>query len=153
MKKTFTIKRETEKKLNLQNSKVSWRKIETIDKKIYCLQLTRLGQRKRLSSIRSQQSFKDEVKLNPIEIKNENDKIQNIFEKFKKNSVEFNLEGLLLSSLVKNDAQKIFLTTSGLFAAKYSLINRILYETIGVINLNEIKKLDSDKKIINMGKC
>ena len=91
MKKTFTIKRETEKKLNLQNSKVSWRKIETIDKKIYCLQLTRLGQRKRLSSIRSQQSFKDEVKINSIETKNENDKIQNIFEKFK-NSVEFNVE-------------------------------------------------------------
>ena len=49
------------------------------------------------------------------------------------------LKGLLLSSMVKNDAQKIFLTTSRLFAAKYSLINRMLFEAIGVINLNEIK--------------
>ena len=35
--------------------------------------------------------------------------------------------------------QKIFLTTSGLFDAKYSLINGMLYQRISVINLNEIK--------------
>ena len=56
------------------------------------------------------------------------------------------LKGLLLSSLVKNDAQKIFLTTSRLFAAKYSLINRMLFEAIGVINLNEIKNQAEIKK-------
>ena len=35
--------------------------------------------------------------------------------------------------------QKIFVTVGGLMDAKYGLINRKLYQTIGVTNLNEIK--------------
>ena len=90
-------------------------------------------------SVQGQQSFEEEGEINPIEIKIENDKIQNIFEKHKKYVPRFRLEDLLFSSSIKNDAEKIFLKTNGLLDAKYSLINGILYQVIGVMNLNEIK--------------
>ena len=35
-------------------------------------------------SIRGKQNFEDDAEINPIEIKIENDKIQNMFEKYKK---------------------------------------------------------------------
>ena len=39
-------------------------------------------------------------------------------------------EGLLFSSSIKNNAEKIFLTTNSLIDAKYSLKNRTLYQVI-----------------------
>ena len=104
-------------------------------------------------SVRGQESLEEEAEINPIEIKIENVKIQNIFEKYKKYAARFRLEGLLFSSSIKNDAEKIFLTTNGLFNAKYSLINGISYQVIGAINLNEISNWNEIKKIIEMGKC
>ena len=49
-------------------------------------------------SIRGQQNFEDNAKINPIEIKTENDNIQNMFQKYKKKSVKFSLEWLLFSN-------------------------------------------------------
>ena len=48
--------------------------------------------------------------------------------------------------LQKNNAEKIFLTTNSLVDAKYTWINRLLYQVIGVINLNEIKNWSEIKK-------
>ena len=47
---------------------------------------------------------------------------------------------------MKNDTEKIFLTTNGLVDAKYNLIDRILYQVIGIINLNKIKNWNEIKK-------
>ena len=44
----------------------------------------------------------------------------------KKNPAKFTLEGLLFSSAIKNDTEKIFVTTSGLIDGKYNHINRKL---------------------------
>lgn len=80
-------------------------------KTIYGLQLAWLGKRKRslmvvinFILIKGQQSFEDEAKINPIEMTIENDKILNLFEKYRNNSVKFKLEGLLFSISIKNDA-------------------------------------------------
>ena len=90
--------------------------------------------------VRGQQTLKmKENAINPIGIKTENDKIQNMLEKYKQYQTRFNLEGRLFSSLMINDTEIIFVTTSGLFDAKYSLVNGKLYQTIEVINLNEIE--------------
>ena len=70
----------------------------------------------------------------------------------KKASVKFIPEGLLFSSAIKNDTEKIFVTTSRLIDAKYGLINGKLYQTIGVINLNKIKNWNKIKIIFVMGK-
>ena len=77
-------------------------------------------------SIQGQQNFEDNAEINPIEVNIENDKIQNMFKKCKKNPVKFTLKGLLFSSAIKNDTEKIFVTTSGLIDGKYNLINRKL---------------------------
>ena len=80
-------------------------------KTIYGLQLAWLDKRKRslmvvinFISIKDQQSFEGEAKINQIEMTIENDKIQNLFEKYRNNSVKFKLEGLLFSISIKNDA-------------------------------------------------
>ena len=48
-------------------------------------------------------------------------------------------------SAIKNELEKIFVTVGGLMDAKYSLIIGNLYQTIGVINLNEIKNWNKIK--------
>ena len=64
----------------------------------------------------------------------------------KKTQSNLAFEGLLFSSAVKNKAEKIFVTVGGLMDAKYGFINRKLYQTVGVINLNEIKNWNEIKK-------
>ena len=90
---------------------------KTTDQKVHNLQLTKIGKKRKVRmtivdfiSIRSKQNFEDDAEINPIEIKIENDKIQNMFEK---NPVKFTLEGLLFSSRIKNGTEKIFVTTGG----------------------------------------
>ena len=97
-------------------------------------------------SIRNQQNFEDDAEINPVEIKIENEKIQNVFEKYKKNSVKFSLEGLLFLNAIKNETGKILVTVGGLMDAKYLLINGKLYQTIDVTHLNEIKNWNEIKK-------
>ena len=63
-----------------------------------------------------------------------------------KNPVKFTLDGLLFSSVIKNNTEKIFVTTSGLIDAKCGLINGKQYQTIGVINLNKSKNWNEIKK-------
>ena len=75
-----------------------------------------------------------------------------MFEKYLKNLVNFTLEGLLFSSGIKNETEKIFVTSNGVIDAKYDLINGKLYQTIGVINLNKIKNWNEIKKNLTMGK-
>ena len=63
-----------------------------------------------------------------------------------KNTPKFTLEGLLASSAIKNDTEKIFVTTSGLADAKYTLVNGKTYQTISIINLNKIKNWSEIQK-------
>ena len=69
-----------------------------------------------------------------------------MFEKYKRNSVKFNLEGLLFLSATKNETEKILTTVGGLMNTKYGLINGKLYQKIGVLNLNKIKNWNEIKK-------
>ena len=152
--KRFFIEKSTEKsELLVQIAKVSGQKIETTDQKIHNFQLTKIGKKRKARmttidfiSIGGQQNFGDDAEINPIEIKKENDKIQNMFEKYKKNSVKFSLEGLLFSSATKNETEKMFVTVGGLIDVKYGLINGKLYQAIGVTNLNEIENWNEIKK-------
>ena len=90
--KRLFIKKSTEKsELSIQIVKVSRQKIETMDQKIYNFQLSKIEKNRKVRmrtidfiSIGGQQNFEDGVEVNPVEIKTENDKIQNMFEKYKK---------------------------------------------------------------------
>ena len=65
----------------------------------------------------------------------------------------FIIDSLLISSSVVQDTNVIFLICNGLNDARDSLINRKLYKSLGVININEIKdwtKLKGESKWINI---
>ena len=84
------IQKSTEKsELSVQIAKVSRQNIETADQKIHIFHFTKIGKKRKsrmtttdFISIRGQQNFEDDVEINPVEIKIENDKIQNMFEKY-----------------------------------------------------------------------
>ena len=63
--------------------------------------------------VRGQQSFDEEKKINPIEIKIENNKIQGMFDKDRKNKVRFSLECMLFSSSITNETKKNILANNG----------------------------------------
>ena len=96
--------------------------------------------------IRGKQSFDAEKEINPIDIKIESNKIQNMFDRYGKNKVRFSLEGILFLSSIKNNTEKIFLQTTGISEAKYGLIDDEFKQVKGVINLNQIEKWDEIKK-------
>ena len=54
------------------------------------------------------QKFEEEKNLNPIKIRIEKDRVQNILEKYKENAGRFKLEGLLISSGIKTKLMKYF---------------------------------------------
>ena len=59
----------------------------------------------------------------------------------------------MISSSVKNDIEKIFLQTVGLYDAKFGLINEKYKQTIGVINLNKMEnwsKIKNKPKWVNV---
>ena len=96
-------------------------------------------------NIREQQKFEEEKSLNPIEIRIENNRVQNMLERYKKNMASFRLEGVLFSSRTRNKKDEIFLVARRIADAKYSLINNSLYQMIGVVNLKKIEKWDEIK--------
>ena len=59
-------------------------------------------------NMRRQQKFEEEKYLNPIEIRIENDRVQSIMTKYRKNSTRFRLEGLLFSSNKEQNRRNIF---------------------------------------------
>ena len=99
--KRFFVEKLMEKgQLLVQIAKVRGQKIETMDQKIHNFQLTKIGKKRKARmrtidfiSIRGQKNFKDDAEMNPIEIKIENNKIQNMFEKYKKSFSNLALKG------------------------------------------------------------
>ena len=93
--KRFFIQKSAEKsELLFQIAKVSRQKTETTDQKIHNFQLTKIGGKRKARmtaidfiSIRDQKNFQDNAEINSIEMKTENDKIQNMFEKYPKKSL------------------------------------------------------------------
>ena len=103
--------------------------LETDDNKLYEILFTRLSKSRKSMNIldfliiRGQQVFEEGRDINPIEIKIEDNRVRNLFEKYKDNKVRFTLIGLLIASRVVNDTEKIFLQTTGLKSAKFALLN------------------------------
>ena len=87
--RSFFVERDNKKgQLDLQITKISGKKVETADKKIHEVFISRIGKKRKNSMyvhdfviIRGQQGFEEEKESNPIDIKVENNKMQNIFDK------------------------------------------------------------------------
>ena len=96
--------------------------------------------------IRDQKVFEEGRDINPIEIKIENNRVRNLFEKYKDNKVRFKFIGLLIARSVVNNTEKIFLQTTGLKSAKYALLNNEYKQTIGIVNLKQIENWNALKQ-------
>ena len=95
--------------------------------------------------IRSQQVFEDGREINSMEIKVEDNRIRNFFDKYK-NKMKFKLIGLLIANSVVNDTEKIFLQTAGIKLAKYALLNDEYKQIMGIVNLKQIENWDTLKQ-------
>ena len=129
-------------KLDFQLKHVSGTPLVMDGNKIYEFLLSRIKTPNKMSVldyviIRVQQVFEDGKEINPIEIKIEDNGIQNFFNKYKNNKVKFKLIGLLIASSVQNDTEKIFLQTTGL--NKYKQI-------IGIANLKQTENWNALKE-------
>ena len=99
----FFIEKSAEKsELLVQTAKVSGQKIETMDQKIHNFQPAKTGKIRKARmttinfiSIPGQQNFEDDAEVNPVEIKIENNKIQNMLGKYKKTLSNLALNGCL----------------------------------------------------------
>ena len=107
-------------RLDFELKHASGTDLETDDNKLYKILFTRLSKSKKSMKIldflmiRGQQVFEEGRDINPIEIKIEDNRVRNRFEKYKDNKVRFKLIGLLVASSVVNDKEKIFLQATGL---------------------------------------
>ena len=90
--------------------------------------------------------FEEGRDINPIEIKIEDNRVRNLFEKYKDSKVRFKLIGLLIASSVVNDTEKIFLQTTGLKSVKYALLNDEYKQIIRIANLKQIENWDALKE-------
>ena len=68
------------------------KRLKTTDQKIHNFQLTQIKKKRKAKkrtidfiSMLGQQNFEDDTEVNPTEIEIGNDKIQNMFKKYKKN--------------------------------------------------------------------
>ena len=99
-KRFFIGKPVKRSELSLEIAKVSGKPIETTDKKVHNIQLAKIGRKRKTGmvtidfvNIRGQQNFEQEAVINPIEIKIENDRIQNMFDKYKKTLLRTSSKG------------------------------------------------------------
>ena len=112
------IKKTLKKTLDLQTAHASGVGLVTSDNKVHELLFVNLNTKGKSMKIldfviiRGQQLFEERKEINPIEIKIEDDKTENIFEKFKNSKVRFKFNGILFTSSVKNTAERIFLTNN-----------------------------------------
>ena len=131
-------------KLVFELKHVSGLDLETDDKKLYEILFVRLSKSKKSMNIldfliiRGQQAFEEGRDIDPIEIRIEDNRVRNLFEKYKDNKVRFKLIGLLIASSVVTDKEKIFLQTTGLKSVKYAHLNDEYKQIIGIGNLKQI---------------
>ena len=116
------------------------------DKKIYNRSLTRVGEKRKRQMaepietvlIRAQQSFEIAGGLNPVQIETDNNRILNIFKKYKTRRYRLTPLELLFPASTKNDTDQIFTTSRELNDVKKSLINSRIYRLLGITDLKKI---------------
>ena len=101
------------------------------------------------------QNYNEDEKLNLIDINIRDIEMQGKLSKYdiQRYKYCFIVDSILISSLVAQDTNVIFLICNGLNDARDSLIKGKLHKSIGVININEIKdwtKLKGESKWVNI---
>ena len=144
--------------LQLQNI-LNPNKIETVDSKIHNFSILttkrqdKIGLKRKMQKIIDEfrieglQSFDQYTKINPINIQITESEIQNKLSAYSKQyKYKFIINILLFRSSIQNDTNVIFIAAGGLKDAKEALVNRKMYQVIGVINISQISAWENIKK-------
>ena len=115
------------------------------DKKIHNLSLTRVERKRKLLMeepietviIRGKQNFKIVGRLNPIQIKNEDDRVVIILKRYKNVMYKLTTLSILFPALIKNNTEQVFITCTKLNDVKKALINSQIYGLLGIIDLSK----------------
>ena len=115
------------------------------DKKIHNLSLTRVERKRKLLMeepietviIRGKQNFKIVGRLDPIQIKNEDDRVVIILKRYKNVMYKLTPLGILFPALIKNNTEQVFITCTKLNDVKKALINSQIYGLLGIIDLSK----------------
>ena len=87
--------------------------------------------------IQAQQSFEIPGGLNPVQIKIDDDRVLNMFKKYKNVRYRLTPLGFLFPASIKNDTEQIFITCRELNDVKKSLINSKIYVLLGITDLKK----------------
>ena len=87
--------------------------------------------------IRGKQNFKIVGRLDPIQIKNEDDRVVIILKRYKNVMYKLTPLGILFPALIKNNTGQIFITCTKLNDVKEALINSQIYGLLGIIDLSK----------------
>ena len=88
--------------------------------------------------IRAQQNFDVVGSLNPVQIEIEDNRVINVWKKYKNVLYKITSLGLLFLASVKNDTRQIFITGRELRGVKKPILNGKIYDIIAIIDLNKI---------------
>ena len=88
--------------------------------------------------IRAQQNFDVVGSLNPVQIEIEDNRVINVWKKYKNVLYKITPLGLLFLASVKNDTRQIFITGRELSGVKKPILNGKIYDIIAIIDLNKI---------------
>ena len=144
--KFYIERRSLKKSFNFQLAHINRKNPKIKDKKIHNFSITRLGKKRKLDMsqpietvrIRAQQTFDLIGGLNPVQIEIEDDRIKNIFKKYKNVLYKVTPLGLLFPASLKNDPKKLFITGKELSGVKKSILNGKIYDLVTIIDLDKI---------------
>ena len=138
--------------LTFQLKHIDGSEVKTSDKKVHHFSITKLGKRKKRSMTepietvitRAQQNFEVVGELYPIEITISDDRIINIFKKYKHVVYKIIPFGLLFPATIKNGTEEIFVLAKNLKEVKKFILN---YKTFDIIGDIDLKKIPNWKEI------
>ena len=113
--------------------------------------LSKVGQKRKMTEIvetllvKALQNYDSYTVLNPLEVNLRSNYLNQKINEYKGFTFEVIHRNLLFSSSITNDTQNIFVTCQNLNSAKKALINGKIYDTLGIVNLREIKNWETIK--------
>ena len=88
--------------------------------------------------IRAQQNVDFDGGLNPIEIEIKDDRITNLFKKYKNVVYKITPLGILFPASIRNDITQIFILGKNLSGVKKSILNKKSFNVLAIVDLKKI---------------
>ena len=95
--------------------------------------------------VRAQQNFDINGGLNPIKIEIKDDRITNLFKKYKNVIYKITPLGILFPASITNDTTQIFILGKNLSGVKKSILNKKIFDILAIVDLKKINNWNDIK--------